>query len=139
MFDVLANDVDGAGEGLTLVSVSESSNATIEVIDNQISYRPNFGFYGTDTFLYVMEDIDGTQLTGNVSVDVLRFSDLNANSINDFDECNCSSLILETGIHGSGIGRVSYLGPLALLLTVWIRRRSRLTPVFGSDIAQERS
>jgi len=138
LFDVLANDIDGAGQGLTIVSVSDSSNASIEIIDNQISYRPNFGFYGTDNFLYVMEDGDGTQLTGNVSVSVIRFSDLNGNLVNDFVECNCTNLILETGIHGSGVGRVSYLGSLALLLTVWIRRRSRLKYISGSDIAQER-
>ncbi len=138
LFDVLANDIDGAGQGLTIVSVSDSSNASIEIANNEISYRPNFGFHGTDTFLYVMEDADGTQLTGNVSVNVIRFSDLNGNLVNDFVECNCTNLLLETGVHGSGIGRVSFLGSLALLLTVWIRRRSRLKPMSGLDIAMER-
>jgi len=138
IFDVLENDVDGAGQGLTIISVSDSSNASIEIIDNEISYRPNFGFYGTDSFLYVMEDGDGTQLTGNVSVSVIRFSDLNGNLLNDFVECDCTNLILETGIHGSGLGQVSFIGSLALLLTVWIRRRSRLKQMFGLNIAQER-
>ncbi len=33
-----------------------------------------------------------------------RFSDINNNGLNDFDECECDDLTLVTGVHGSGIG-----------------------------------
>ena len=126
-YDVLENDTNGAGGVLTLRSVSESPNATILIVDNQLNYRPNFGYYSTgdtrDTFLYVMADADGNEFTGNVSVNVIRYSDLNGNMENDFTECNCTNLVLETGVHGSGIGRLSFAGSLVLLMALWIRRK----------------
>ncbi len=121
-FDVLANDRDGAGNGLTLISVSESPNATIEIVDNQVQYRPNYGFYGTDTFLYEMEDADGTRSTGNVVVNVIRYSDLNDNLVNDYVECDCDDLRLQTGVHGSGVGSLSLFGSWLLLMGVLVRR-----------------
>ena len=125
IFDVLQNDIDGVGTGLTLVSVSASPNATIEVVNNQVDYRPNFGFYGTDTFLYVMEDGSGTQFTGNVVVNVIRFSDLNDNGLNDFVECDCTDLTLQTGVNGSGIGSLSWFGAWVLLMGLGVRRLRR--------------
>jgi hypothetical protein len=138
VYDVLANDTDGAGGGLTLISVSESPNAAITVVNNQVNYQPNFGFYGVgdngDTFLYVMEDANGAQFSGNVSVDVIRFSDLNDNMVNDYVECNCTNLVLETGVHGAGIGRVSFVGSLVLMIAVWIRRKAVLRSGAGSRV-----
>lgn len=136
-FDVLENDTDASGGGLTLVSVSQSPNATISIVNNQISYQPNFGFYGVDTFLYVMTDADGTEVTGNVTVNVVRFSDLNGNMVNDFVECGCTNLILETGVHGFGVGRVSQLAALVLMLAVWIRRRTNRTRATSSLTGEE--
>ncbi|MFK7855928.1 MAG: Ig-like domain-containing protein [Granulosicoccus sp.] len=124
-FDVLANDFDGAGNGLTLVSNSSSPNATITIIDNQISYVPNFGFHGTDAFIYTAQDSDGTQVSGNVTINVVRFSDLNNNMVNDFVECDCTNLTLETGVNGSGLGKVSLWSALVLIAGIALRRRTR--------------
>lgn len=121
-FDVLENDVDGAGGGLTLISVSSSSNATISTVNNEVAYQPNFGFYGIDTFLYTLMDADGIRLTGNVRVDVLRYSDINENSRNDFDECDCTDLTLQTGVNGAGAGQLSLSGLLVMLMSVFLRR-----------------
>lgn len=140
IFDVLENDTDGAGGGLTLISVSESPNSVITIINNEVSYQPNFGFYGTgedgDTFLYVMEDANGDRFTGNVSVDVIRYSDLNDNLINDFVECDCANLVLQTGVHGAGIGKLSFAGSLVLMMAVWIRRKAMRRPGTGVAIAE---
>ncbi|MEE9333839.1 MAG: Ig-like domain-containing protein [Granulosicoccaceae bacterium] len=122
LIDVLANDRDDSGLGLTLVSVSDSPNAGITITNDQISYIPNFGFFGMDSFLYVIRDGDGTQSTGTVNVDVIRFSDINGNNVNDFDECNCTSLILETGVNGSGLGKL----PIDLLLMLGLVGLARL-------------
>ncbi|NND92199.1 MAG: hypothetical protein HKN42_15165 [Granulosicoccus sp.] len=123
--DVLLNDVDGAGLGLTLITVSESPNSTITIVDNMLDYRPDYGFYGADTFFYVMEDADGTRSTGNVLVTVIRYSDLNDNQQNDFIECGCDNLTLETGVHGSGIGSLSLFTAWILLTVAAWRRRAR--------------
>ena len=114
--DVLANDIDGAGGGLVITSISESPNATITELNGVITYTPNFGFYGTDSFLYVVEDADGTAVTGTVTANVIRFSDLNNNGENDFIECECTNLTLETGIRGSGVGSLSQFAVAFMLL-----------------------
>jgi len=140
LLDVLNNDVDGTGAGLTLISVSDSPNAVVTIVDNQISYQPVYGYFSNgvpDTFLYVMEDADGTRQTGNVTVDVIRFSDLNGNSLNDFVECGCSNLVLITGIHGAGVGRMSILGSLVLFLTFGLRRRAKRKQLSGVALAKE--
>ena len=122
LLDVLDNDLDGAGNGLTIVNVSESENATIEITDDmQLLYTPEPGYFSPDgdpdTFMYTIEDSDGTQQTANVAANVVRFSDINDNLLNDFDECDCTDLTLETGVDGSGIGHMSWLFLFALLLT----------------------
>ncbi len=107
--DVLSNDIDGPGDGLTIVSTSASSNAAITIENGQIIYKPNFGFIGQDSFLYVMQDSQGTQDTGTVSVSVERYSDINNNGLNDFIECNCENLTLEVGVTGNALGGLSHL------------------------------
>lgn len=104
VIDVLANDIDGPGVGLTIVSVDSTPNAMVSIENGQISFTPDFAFYGTAAFFYTLEDGDGTQDSASVSVDVLRASDINNNGINDFIECDCISLQLETGVHGIGAG-----------------------------------
>ena len=125
--DVLANDNDGAGDGLTIMSVTDSANATIEVVGTQLSYTPDPEFNGTDNFMYTMSDSDNTTQTGSVTVTVRRFSDINNNGQNDFDECGCSDLTLETGVNGSGVGHPSTI-LLAMIATwVWLRRQRMQT------------
>ncbi len=98
------------------------------MVNNQIDYRPNFGFYGTDTFLYTMQDGSGAQFSANVEVNVVRFSDLNDNGLNDFVECDCTDLTLQTGVNGSGIGSLSLFGAWILLMGLGVRRmRGRKT------------
>lgn len=119
---VLENDTDGAGGGLTLVDVSMSPNASISIIDNEVFYQPNVDFYGMDSFNYTLQDAEGTQQAASVSVNVIQFSDINNDGINDFDQCDgCTNLTLETGIHGSGIGLFSPLGIAGLLLVLMFR------------------
>ncbi len=122
LVDVLANDIDATGNGLTLVSVSDTTNATVVILDGQISYTPDFGFTGPDSFLYVIEDSAGTQATGTVSAEVTRFSDINNNGLNDFDECNCDNLTIEVGVEGSALGGTSLQYLVLLLAFIGVRR-----------------
>ena len=134
--DVLDNDSDAAGDGLTIIRVAESADATITIVDGtaadgterqMLAYEPEPGFFGTDEFVYEIRDADGVEDSGTVVVNVLRFSDINGNGLNDFEECDCTDLTLETGIHGSGVGRVS-TAALALLAGVGLWRRRRSSP-----------
>jgi len=131
---VLANDTDASGLGLTIIGTPESTNATIVKLDNGVlEYKPTFGFIGTDTFLYVIEDGAGTQSTGTVAVDVFRFADLDKNGLNDFDECGCDNLTIEVGVEGTALGSTSLFSFLMLTFMIGVRRvfRTRCDAAMG--------
>lgn len=102
--DVLANDVDPVGSGLTITAITAASNGTVTQNGSLINYVPNPGFNGTDSFSYTATDGSGNASTAAVAVTVLRFSDINGNGIDDYEECGCTDIRLLTGIHGSGVG-----------------------------------
>ena len=132
--DVLDNDTDASGAGLEIVGTTGSPDATVTIAGapdgaQTLLYSPDFGFFGDDAFTYTIVDGDGTEATGTVLVSVTRFSDIDGNGLNDFDECDCADLTLETGVNGSGIGRVSVAGLVGLaglLLLGGGRRRARV-------------
>lgn len=123
--DVLANDQDPFGAGLTLVSVGGAQNGTVTIVGNEIQYTPDFGFIGNDSFVYVMEDGAGQQATGTVSVTMLQFSDINNNGIDDYIECGCTDIRLLTGLDGIGVGGFGF-GLFAFALIGLRSRRLRL-------------
>lgn len=69
--NVLANDTDPDGTITTVAPGMSPSNGTVVVnTDNSISYTPNKGYVGTDTFTYVATDNAGGQDTATVTVKV---------------------------------------------------------------------
>ena len=54
--DVLANDSDPEGRSLTLQSVTQPSNGSTVVENDQAKYTPNAGYYGSDQFTYTVSD-----------------------------------------------------------------------------------
>ncbi len=69
---VLANDTDPDLDPLTAALVSDVSNGTLTLeMDGSISYTPNTGFTGTDSFTYYAEDtMFETSNTATVTIDV---------------------------------------------------------------------
>ena len=102
--DVLQNDVDVVGEGLTLVSVGSVQTGTAEIVDGQIIFEPPHDFLGESGFVYTVQDGAGNLAIGPVALEVVRFSDINGNGLNDFVECECDDIRLITGIDGTGTG-----------------------------------
>ncbi|NEP25531.1 Ig-like domain-containing protein [Moorena sp. SIO3I6] len=69
--DVLANDTDTDGDGLTVTIEQQQFNGTAVVNqDNTIIYTPNNGFIGTDTFTYQVSDGINDPVTATVNVNV---------------------------------------------------------------------
>ncbi|WP_425040171.1 Ig-like domain-containing protein [Primorskyibacter sp. S187A] len=68
LLDVLANDSDPDGDPLTLQSVDQPLNGSVQIVDNQIEYTPAQGFVGTDTFDYIVSDGQGGESAASVSV-----------------------------------------------------------------------
>ena len=79
--DVLANDSDADGGSLSLSSVTNPTNGTVAInnngtpgnlTDDFVTYTPNTGFGGKDSFTYQISDGQGGTATGVVNVNVLQ-------------------------------------------------------------------
>ncbi len=67
-FDVRANDNDPDGDALTVVSAATPANGTVVINgDGTLTYTPNDGFEGTDTFVVTITDGESTA-TSTVTV-----------------------------------------------------------------------
>ena len=69
--DVMANDGDIDGDGISLFSVSTPANGSAVINGGVIDYTPATSFSGTDAFTYQLEDSWGDQDTATVTVTVL--------------------------------------------------------------------
>ena len=70
--DVLANDSDPDGNPLTVDNVGTPANGTAVNNGSDVTYTPNTGFTGTDSFDYVVSDGHGGLDTAQVLVTVLE-------------------------------------------------------------------
>lgn len=66
-FFVLAND---KGLGLRITGVGQPSNGKVSFSPRSITYTPNSGFVGKDSFSYTVTDAKGQTSTGTVTVTV---------------------------------------------------------------------
>ncbi|PIE65338.1 MAG: hypothetical protein CSA24_02780, partial [Deltaproteobacteria bacterium] len=69
--DVLANDVDPDGDDLQIVTTGQPLHGAVTVAsDGTVTYTPDPGFIGVDTFPYTITDDDGNESTATVTVTV---------------------------------------------------------------------
>ena len=67
--NVLANDSDPDGDPLTVTGVTDPPNGTaVNNNDGTVTYTPDCGFFGIDTFDYTISDGQGGTDTGTVTV-----------------------------------------------------------------------
>ncbi|MCP5404790.1 MAG: tandem-95 repeat protein [Pseudomonadaceae bacterium] len=67
----LANDTDPEGDTLTITAVGTAAHGTVVLnADGTISYRPEGGFVGTDSFTYTISDGNGGTDTATIFVTV---------------------------------------------------------------------
>ncbi len=88
--DVLNNDSDPDGDAITIESVSDAENGSVQINDNMITYTPEVGFSGIDTFAYTISDGKGGFDNATVSVRVgsgiaFEYFEGSWDSIPDFD------------------------------------------------------
>ena len=84
--DVLANDGDVEGDALTVAHVSSAANGRTSINGAGVTYAPNSGFSGADSFTYTVADGQGGSAGATVVVEVrsptpspalgVRFSEL---------------------------------------------------------------
>jgi hypothetical protein len=68
--DVLSNDSDIDGDTLTVDSVTQGTSGSVTNSGNDVTYTPNSGFTGTDSFTYTISDGNGGTDTATVTVTV---------------------------------------------------------------------
>ena len=68
--DVLANDTDADGDALTIVAVTQGANGSVTFTAGSVSYTPNAGFVGSDSFTYTIDDGHSGTDTATVNVTV---------------------------------------------------------------------
>ena len=68
--DVLLNGTDAQDVTPGLLSVGSAANGTTAIIGNQVEYTPNVGFFGGDSFEYIVQDVTGATYLPLVNVTV---------------------------------------------------------------------
>ena len=81
---VLANDTDADGDQLTITDVTQATNGSVTITNGgaAVSFQPNTGFLGTDTFAYSISDGHGGSATANVTLKVQPNSSPTVNNDN---------------------------------------------------------
>jgi len=69
-FDILSNDSVPSGQNVTLAIVTPPTNGKAVVNGNQVTYTPNAGYSGTDSFKYGITDANGAETEATVSITV---------------------------------------------------------------------
>jgi hypothetical protein len=69
--NVTSNDTDADGNTLSVTSVTQPTNGTASVSDaSSVTYTPNTGFVGSDSYTYTISDGNGGTATATVTVTV---------------------------------------------------------------------
>jgi hypothetical protein len=73
--DVLDNDVDSEGtldpSSVMVTSGPSHGSTSVNTVSGEVEYVPDSGFYGSDSFMYTVDDTDGaTSNTATVSITV---------------------------------------------------------------------
>ncbi len=77
LINVLDNDSDAdEGDMISVDSVTQASNGTVVNNGDIITYTPNTGFIGTDTFTYTIIDQEGATDTATVTITVNNIAPL---------------------------------------------------------------
>jgi|CXWL01.1.fsa_nt_gi hypothetical protein len=107
---VLANDSDPQGEALTVVAASDPGHGFAAVTSaSQVTYSPNPGYVGVDSFQYTVRDSAGNTATATVSVTVVPLEPAIGLNQGETPLSNGSSLDL---------GAVATGSPASVVLTI---------------------
>jgi len=68
--NVIGNDTDPDGDNLTIRSVTQPTNGSVSISNNQLVYTPNQDFVGTDTLTYTITDGNNHVQTASVIVTI---------------------------------------------------------------------
>lgn len=121
---VLDNDVDGVGDGLTIVEFTEPEYGMVELVDDELLYTPDDGYNGPDEFTYSVIDGNGFLSEADVTIEILPVND--APVASKYSLVGMTSIILSCICSGVLYGAQPYASPL-LVLALLLRFASSFT------------
>ncbi|EMB19110.1 protein containing Cadherin domain protein [Rhodopirellula europaea 6C] len=69
---LLANDIDVDSDPLRVVIIAHPANGTLQIdLNGDVTYTPNAGYFGSDSFSYQADDGSLTSNTATVTIDVI--------------------------------------------------------------------
>jgi hypothetical protein len=114
--DLLANDTDADGDGLYLDSFTQPASGTVAANGNgTLTYVPNTGFAGNDSFTYTISDDNGGYDTATVALTVVA-PDLPPTVDQPLDDVTVDWIAQDTVINLSGL----FLDPAGLAVTLTV-------------------
>ena len=73
--NVLANDTDGDGDDLALLTIEDPENGVLRIDNNVVVYSPNSDFAGVEVLSYVVQDENGDTDIGTLVISVSNSND----------------------------------------------------------------
>ena len=68
--DPLVNDTDGNNDPLTITGITQGTSGTVTFTSTNVTYTPNTGYTGSDTFTYTISDGNGGTDTATVTMTI---------------------------------------------------------------------
>ncbi|KYN86096.1 hypothetical protein ATY35_14655, partial [Vibrio cidicii] len=136
--NVLSNDSDVDNDALTLVSIQAQHGQVVKNADQTVTYTPSLGFEGTDVLTYVIQDSQGLQDTGQVTVTVKLVQDVDVSNSSGGPLGGMALMLLTLA---GALRRVGKKGWLALLAALSFNSQAAwyLDAQMGVSHADERS
>ncbi|WP_426000361.1 Ig-like domain-containing protein [Caulobacter sp. DWR1-3-2b1] len=83
-FNPRANDIDADGDELTIVAVSQGAHGDVTFTDGMVTYTPDAGYVGPDSFTYTISDGRGLQSTATITMSVAAPANAGPVAANDY-------------------------------------------------------
>jgi Bacterial Ig domain len=133
--DVLANDSDADGDSLTVTNLTAGAHGTTHLnADGTVTYTPNAGFLGFDTFTYTANDGTADSNVATVTVEVRNTPPVAADdAASTFKNTPVSLSVLanDTDADGDTLTAVLVAGPSHGTLTLSAGGIAAYTPTAG--------
>jgi hypothetical protein len=103
--DVLANDTDpDVGDTLSVTAVTQGANGSVTNNTTDVTYTPNPGFFGTDSFTYTMWDGTDSDGPATVTVTVSEYIESSSGTVTSFTQHTAGDFNVDPDVTASCVG-----------------------------------
>ena len=104
VISVLSNDSDVEGDTLTVTATTDPANGTVQINGGTtITYTPNADFFGSDSFVYTVDDGNGGADTATVNITVNPINDAPVANTDDVSTNEDNALLISVLTNDSDV------------------------------------